>query len=67
MKNVAKMSEREMRREIKRARPVIGAATYVKECVLHGREKYPIFNLNEAHDALIEALDKYVKKVAEDE
>ena len=66
MKNVEKMSEREMRREIRRVRPVIGAATYVKECVLHGREKYPIANLEDAHDALIEALAAYVKDVAEE-
>jgi len=65
MKNVEKMSAREMRNEIRRSRPVISAATYVSECVKHNRERYPIANLDDAHDALIEALDVYVKHVSD--
>ena len=63
MKDLAKMSKREMRREIILGRPVIWAAMYVNACLTGGGTDRM---LKEAQKALKETLANHVKLAVED-
>ncbi len=63
MKDITKMSKREMRREIILARPVIWAAMYVNTCLIGGGTDRM---LKEAQKALKETLANHVQLAVED-